>query len=743
MDDVEPVPYISVFPEEGVNRSLLNQRYVPLRKIAAGGMGEIYLARQTGVAGFQRQVVLKRIHRRLSDNTRAVEMFLNEARLAAGLSHPNIVQIYDVGEEDGAYFIVMERIVGAGLRELAETATRKGQMIPMELSITIIAQVLEGLRYAHNFKDETGRPLRIVHRDVGPTNILVSYDGAVKLLDFGIARAEDQLRQENGSAPGKFAYMAPEAVVGEPVDARSDLFSVGVLLYELTVGQRLFRAASFEAMRRVVDDPIPPPTFSRAGYPVDLEILVMRALERNPADRFASAEEMLDELEQFAFDTGMRLSRLRLGRFVSQVMGITGAISHAGAEEGDHAAEDLDFDKGLFGAGKPETIQAAAAGGQGRESSALEAIKQANEAIAELVAAADQLGPENKTTLPVEDEEGATIELRPAAQAQLRAHTVPAEEEPKDGSALIVTDDLVEEVSDLEDEDEEEILDGPPPTVAKREEITRRYPAKEEDRQGQQETVVVETISDEDVVEEPPEEIPEEPEASQELRLALADISKELEAATEAGSVSDRERRERLEAIVRRTPAGSDEIVDQLLGPRELEIVEKLRSETPTDTIAEPPPELEEDELERVDGTGRRPLDELELVDHPEGDESDELFEEPLDEEDDGLDDRTIELGEESLEVVEDLAVAPPELPEVLVDDDGLDDDNIPSSPAIAVEVAEPDGERVKLSFPRAEEPAPRAWKARKRRRGPSRKQQQKRSRRKRSQKPQQKRRVR
>ena len=615
-----------------MNRSLLNQRYIPLRKLAAGGMGEIYLARQTGVAGFQRQVVLKRVHRRLSDNPRAVEMFLGEARLAALLNHPNIAQILDVGEEDGAYFIVMERIVGGSVRELAERATRQGRMIPMELSVTIIAQVLEGLRYAHGFRDESGQPLKIVHRDIGPTNILVSHDGAVKIVDFGIARAENQVLQEDGIAPGKFAYMAPEAILGAAVDARSDLFSVGVLLYELTVGQRLFRAASFEGMRRVVNDPIPPPTFARAGYPVDLEILVMRALERNPADRFESAEEMLEELEQFAFDTGLRVSRLRLGRFVSTTMGTSRSVLVAQDEglvtaaSGEPAPEDLDFDKGLFGGGELDHRPPAPAPRQG---SAAEAIKRASAAIEEL--AAD------------DDEEGATVEIRPAQQAQLRAHTVPAEgpveppavEAPREGSALIVTDDLVEEVTDLADEEPEILVE--PPRPRSDQEVTRRQRRR--------------SASGGD--------------ASDDLKRALEDISKDLEAAAE----SDRERGERIGALVGRgqqpaPPAGPNRAASL--------------------------PSVRDDDLERVDREGARPLDELEQSDigagpsSPEPEEEDSSILEPadapddvlagdLEETDDGLDDHTIDLdleGSDSVVVVQEEGAA----------GDGLDDPTLPEA---------------------------------------------------------------
>ncbi len=580
-----------------MNISLLNQKYVPVRKLAEGGMGEIFLARQTGVAGFQREVVLKRLHRRLSENPRAAEMLLEEARLAAALSHPNIVQIYDIGEEDGAYFIVMERVLGASLRELAEATTRQGQMIPMELSLSIIAQVLEGLRYAHSFRDESGRPLKIVHRDIGPNNILISVDGAVKIADFGIARAETQLQTESGPRPGKFAYMSPEAVRGEPMDARADLFSTGVLLYELTVGQRLFRAASYQDLQRVVNEPIPPPTFARAGYPVDLEILVMRALERTPAERFGSAEEMLEALEEFAHDTGMRLSRLRLARFIGKVLGKSGAALEAAQEprEGsvpEAPAEDLDFDRGgMFGRGRGAEGSAPDAAGEGSapevvaeeasvpaaapvrtETTAVreervrrvrEAVQQANEAIAELVAASDD----------DEAEEGRTVEIKAAVQVALRADSVEAEDDPaarqlraepallvkrraaggteapaatselepapalRDGSALIVTDELVEEELDLGDPGDNLIRERPLAQVATEPELEvppaeglspeatpqmgSELPARERS------SVTAQRLA---------------PEASPDLLDALADISAELKAA----AASDRRREEAL-----------------------------------------------------------------------------------------------------------------------------------------------------------------------------------------------------
>ena len=407
-----------------MNISLLNQRYVPICKLGAGGMAEVFLARQTGEAGFQREVALKKIHHRLSDHPRAVRMFLEEAKLAASLCHPNIVQIFDVGREEKNFFIVMERVDGVDLRMLAERTTALGQMIPLDISLTIIGQVLEGLMYAHSFHDEADRPMTIVHGDIGPNNILVSYHGGVKLVDFGIARAEDQIREEGAVPAGKIAYMSPESVKGYPLDARSDLFGVGILLYELTVGQRLFRVNSFESMRRILTGPIAPPTYARPSYPADLENIVMRALEMEPDDRYGSAEEMLEDLEQFAFNYNERLSRLKLSRFVRRTMGV--ATAESIEDKTDQVPEpvasepaDLDFDNaGTFEEQpEPPAREVGRSPLQRQPSMIIEAMQQADAAIAELEAASLSAGPEEKT----------------------------------ETSAVVVTEDLVEEEIDLDE----------------------------------------------------------------------------------------------------------------------------------------------------------------------------------------------------------------------------------------------------------------------------------------------------
>lgn len=421
-----------------MNISLLNQRYVPICKLGAGGMAEVFLARQTGEAGFQREVALKKIHHRLSDHPRAVRMFLDEAKLAAALCHPNIVQIYDVGREEKNFFIVMERVNGVDLRMLAERTTALGKMFPLDIALTIICQVLEGLCYAHTYHDDSDRPMPIVHGDIGPNNILVAYHGGVKLVDFGIARVEDQVRQEGSMPAGKIAYMSPEAIRGYPLDARSDLFGVGILLYELTVGRRLFRVSSFESMRRILTEPVAPPTYTRPRYPADLENIVMRALELEPDDRYATAEEMLEELEEFAFNHNERLSRLRLSRFARRTMGV--ATSETLEDKTEDAPlpppadlADLDFDNpGQFEDEEEEDLLAdppltmptsAPLGGplSRQPSRIVEAMQQADVAMAELEAASRSASPSEVT--------------QPAAE----------------GSSVVVTEDLVEEELDADE----------------------------------------------------------------------------------------------------------------------------------------------------------------------------------------------------------------------------------------------------------------------------------------------------
>ena len=215
-------------------------KYQLLRKLATGGMAEVWLAQQTGIEDFRRSVVIKRILPHLAEDAEFVQMFLNEAKIAARFSHPNIAQIFDLGRENGSYFIAMEYVHGEDLGRIMRKAWSAGQWLTKPLALRIIAEACQGLFYAHERVDEsTGRPLRVVHRDVSPQNILVSFEGSVKLVDFGIAKAADQASlTRSGAIKGKFAYMSPEQASGKPLDHRSDIFALGLVLYELLTGVR-------------------------------------------------------------------------------------------------------------------------------------------------------------------------------------------------------------------------------------------------------------------------------------------------------------------------------------------------------------------------------------------------------------------------------------------------------------------------------------------------------------------------
>lgn len=301
-------------------RSLLPPRYQVLRKLASDTSGDLYAARQGGRSGLSREVALKRFRGELCGDPRAARVLVEQLQGWARLGHANVLQLLDVGEDELGYYIVTEAAQGCDLRGLAESATRAGRMIPIEISISVIVQALEGLRALHRLADDDGRPLHLLHGGIGPSTVRLTYDGVVKLCDLGVAVAE---AERPGDIPAvRLAYASPEAVREEPLDARSDLFSAGVLLYELTVGMRLFRAVDLAATRKAIAEPSAPPTFARAGYPADLELIVMRALERDPADRYESAGSMIHDLERFARDNGLSLSRLELGRYAARVMGV-------------------------------------------------------------------------------------------------------------------------------------------------------------------------------------------------------------------------------------------------------------------------------------------------------------------------------------------------------------------------------------------------------------------------------------
>src|SRR5690349_4588488 len=291
--------------------------------LAAGGMARIYIARSTGIGSFERHVVLKMITPERANDVTAVTMFLDEARLAASLNHQNVAQVFEVGEENAVHYLAMEYVHGQDLRAVLAKAGSQGTRIPLELALTIVAGAAAGLNHAHERRGPDGQPLGIVHRDVSPSNIMIGYDGAVKLLDFGIAKASARsVETQSGIIKGKFAYMSPEQCRGRDVDSRSDVFSLGIILYEISTQHRCFRADSdFDTMHRIVTGDVVRPTRLVQGYPQALEAIVMKALAVDAAQRYQSAGLLLEALESFAVSARMSLSTMGLGRFMRELFG--------------------------------------------------------------------------------------------------------------------------------------------------------------------------------------------------------------------------------------------------------------------------------------------------------------------------------------------------------------------------------------------------------------------------------------
>lgn len=277
--------------------------YVLVRELATGGMGCVYLAREEREGGIVRQVALKRIHDHLARDAAFVTMFLDEARIASRIHHPHVCTVFEYGKVDGTYFIAMEYLRGLPMSELLHELGKKPPDESPErlaLGVRLLVQACEGLHAAHELRDEHGASLHVVHRDVSPHNLFLSIDGTLRVLDFGIARAADRLAETTqGRVKGKFAYMAPEQALGKDVDRRSDVFALGVILWELLTLQRLFkRDAPAETILALVNETVPAPSSIARDVPPALDAIVLKALARDPAERFATARELARALER-------------------------------------------------------------------------------------------------------------------------------------------------------------------------------------------------------------------------------------------------------------------------------------------------------------------------------------------------------------------------------------------------------------------------------------------------------------
>lgn len=300
---------------------MATQQYTIIERVDAGGMAEVFKARASSIQGIEKVVAIKRILPSLTRNKKFIAMFLDEARLSMGLNHANIVQVFDVGVSDNTYFLVMEFVEGLNLRVLWQAMLRSGRRVPVAMSIYMLMEVCKALAHAHGKKDGRGQPLNIVHRDVSPPNIMLSYEGEVKIMDFGLAKATSQLEAtEPGVVKGKFSYLAPEAAHGHDVDHRSDIFSAGIVLWELLAGRRLFVGKSdLETVELIRRCEVPSLRPLNPDVTQDLDELVQRILAPTPEARFQAAAEMGDELAKYIFSRGLKVTAYDVGKLVNEV----------------------------------------------------------------------------------------------------------------------------------------------------------------------------------------------------------------------------------------------------------------------------------------------------------------------------------------------------------------------------------------------------------------------------------------
>ncbi len=297
---------------------MAEQRYRVVDRLEAGGMAEVFRGEAMSLQGFKKQVAIKRVLPHLAQNKSFISMFLDEARLGARLNHANIVSVFDIGAADNTYFIVMEFVDGANLKALIETLRKQGRQFPLKEAIYITMEANRGLSYAHEAMNDAGEPLHIVHRDISPPNILVSNRGEVKLTDFGLAKATTQLEKTDpGVVKGKFSYLSPEAAFGQPVDGRADVFALGVVLWEMLAGRRLFLGETdYQTVKLVQQANVP--SLSRLNSEVDAEFegILGKSMTRDPNDRYQTASEFADALAGYLFSHRMKVTSYDIANLV-------------------------------------------------------------------------------------------------------------------------------------------------------------------------------------------------------------------------------------------------------------------------------------------------------------------------------------------------------------------------------------------------------------------------------------------
>ncbi|MCG8422817.1 MAG: protein kinase [Proteobacteria bacterium] len=330
------------------------KKYQVLRKIGEGGMAEVYIADMLCQPGYKKRVAVKRVLPKLAQNHRFIRMFLDEARLGLLLNHSNIVHMFDVGRANGAYFIVMEYVNGVNLKEICEFYGAQQTLVPIEVTVAIAIEIARGLDYAHRLTDRDGNLLRVVHNDINPANVLLSENGEIKLVDFGLSEAAVHVEKTDPDiVRGKFGYLSPEAAWGHGTDSRADIYAVGVILYEMLTGYKLFRGdTDLASIQLAREARVPPPRHYNSDITGSLERVLYHALAKHPNDRCSTARQLGHELSQIIFELGRAVDAFSVGDMVTMVR------NHRRSERSERAAliemmieeelmgfESLDYDE--------------------------------------------------------------------------------------------------------------------------------------------------------------------------------------------------------------------------------------------------------------------------------------------------------------------------------------------------------------------------------------------------------------
>jgi serine/threonine protein kinase len=319
----------------------MSEKYRIIQKLDAGGMAEVYKGIQDSGQGIERLVAIKRVLPHLAKNQKFVEMFLDEARLSMNLNHANVVHLIDLGRSADTYFIVMEFIDGTNLKAIVEYFRNQGRTVPVEQAIFLCSQICSGLGYAHDLRNPvTGKALGIVHRDISPPNVLVSRQGEVKLVDFGLAKASNQIsKTDQGVVKGKFSYLSPEAALGETVDRRTDIFAVGIILWEFLAGKRLFYGETdFQTVELVRKAQIPSLSTLNPQVSPELDDIIRMSLARDPENRYQTAHDFGDALTQYLFSHKLKVTPYDIGRLIEDILSAKAAKS---SNDGGNLIHDL------------------------------------------------------------------------------------------------------------------------------------------------------------------------------------------------------------------------------------------------------------------------------------------------------------------------------------------------------------------------------------------------------------------